>query len=133
MSVEPLHQLFANGSIIKSSLGKVKDNKERKTGIQYPVMVGIVMKGLRSVHRFLARGSAHSSGAGGDTHRRFRPAVHNELNIIYSMLDQYLRGLFGTPSEMTLASRSQHMRNRPQTIGNPVLFGCSCSLGAKQK
>jgi hypothetical protein len=33
MRVEPLHQLFAHGSIVKSSLWKVKDDKERKTGI----------------------------------------------------------------------------------------------------
>ena len=45
-----------------------------------------------------------------DTHGCSRPAVHNELDIIYCMLDQYLRGLFVTPSEMALASRSQHMR-----------------------
>jgi len=41
-----------------------------------------------------------------DTHRRSRPAAHNELNILYCMLDQYLRGLFVTPSEMALARHS---------------------------
>ncbi len=92
MRIEPLHQLFAHGGIIKSSLRQVKDNKERKTGIQYPVMIGIVMNGLWSVHRFLPRRSARSSGAGagGDTHRCLCPAVHNELDIIYRMLDQHL-------------------------------------------
>jgi hypothetical protein len=33
MRIEPLHQLFAHGSIVKSSLWKVKDDKERETGI----------------------------------------------------------------------------------------------------
>ena len=68
-----------------------------------------------------------------DTHRRSRPAVHNELDIIHRMLDQYLRGLFVTPSEMTLAIRSQHMGKKTRTIGSLVPFGCFCSLGARQK
>jgi hypothetical protein len=68
-----------------------------------------------------------------DTHRRSRPAVHNELDVIHCMLDQYLRGLFVTPSEMALASRSQHMTKRTRTIGSLVPFGCFCSLGARQK
>ena len=115
MRVEPLHQLFAHGSIIETSLRKVKDNKERETSIQCPVMVGVVTKGLWSVDRFLERVSARSSVAGRDTHRRFPPAVHNKLNIIYGMLDQYLRGLFVTPSEMVLACRSQHERVHEQS------------------
>jgi len=62
-----------------------------------------------------------------DTHRRLCPAAHNELDIIYCMLDQHLRGLFVTPSEVALASRSQHMGERTQTIGSLVPFGCFCS------
>lgn len=102
MRVEPLHQFFAHGGIIKTGLRKVKDNKERETGVQHPVTVGVVLKGLWSVHRFLLRGSAYSSGAGGDTHRRFPPAGHNMINIIYGMFNQHLRGLFVTPSETAL-------------------------------
>jgi hypothetical protein len=56
MRVQPLHQLFAHGGIIETSLRKIKDNKKGKTGIQCPVVVGIIMKGLWSVHRFLSRG-----------------------------------------------------------------------------
>jgi hypothetical protein len=33
MGVEPLHQLFAHGSIVKSCLWEVEDDKERKAGI----------------------------------------------------------------------------------------------------
>lgn len=68
-----------------------------------------------------------------DTYRHSRPAAHNELDIIYCMLDQYLRGLFVTPSEMALVSRSQHMRKRTRTVGSLVPFGCFCSLAARQK
>ena len=124
MRIQPLHQLFAHGGIVETSLRKIKDNKKGKAGIQCPVVVGIIMKGLWSVHRFLSRGSARSSGTGGVTHRRFPPAIHNELNIIYGMLDQYLGGLFITPSETALACSSQHMRKRPRTIGDLAPFGC---------
>jgi hypothetical protein len=55
MHVKPLHQLFAHWGVIEASLGKVKDNKERETGIQCPVMVSVILKGLRPVHRFLVR------------------------------------------------------------------------------
>jgi len=33
MRVEPLHQFFTHRGIIETSLRKVKDNEERKTGI----------------------------------------------------------------------------------------------------
>src|SRR6266851_5967550 len=107
MSVEPLHQFFSHWGIVETSLRKVKDNKERETGIQCPVMVGIVLKGLRSVHRFLAGGSACSRSARGDTHRCLRPAVHDKFDIIYGMLNQYLRNLLSTPPGIALANGRQ--------------------------
>jgi hypothetical protein len=119
--VEPLHQLFPHRGIVEAGLRKVKDNKERETGIQCPVMIGIVLKGLGSVYQFLARGSAHSRGVRGDTHRCFRPAVHDELHIVYGMLDQYLRNLFPTSSKITLAS-GWSLKKGLQTIGNLAPF-----------
>lgn len=104
MRVEPLHQLFPHRGIVEAGLRKVKDNKKRETGVQCPVMISIVLKGLGSVYQFLARGSACSRGVRRDTHRCFRPAVHDEFDIVYSMLDQYLRNLLPPSPKITLAS-----------------------------
>ena len=97
MRVEPLHQFFTHRGIIETSLRKVKDNKQRETGVQCPVMVSIVLKGLRSVQRFLERGSADYRSNRGDTHRRLRPAIHDKFDIIYGVLDQHLRNLLTAP------------------------------------
>jgi hypothetical protein len=42
MGVEPLHQLFPHWGIVETDFGEIKDNKERETGIQRSVMVGII-------------------------------------------------------------------------------------------
>ncbi len=97
MRVEPLHQLFTHRGIIETSLRKVKDNKERETGVQCPVVVSIVLKGLRSVQRFLERRSADYRSNRGDTHRRLRPAIHDKFDIIYGVPDQHLRNLLAAP------------------------------------
>jgi len=96
MRVQPLHQFFTHRGIIETSLRKVKDDEERETGIQCPVMVSIVLKGLRSVQRFLERGSADYRSNRGDTHRRLRPAIHDKFDIIYGVLYQHLRNLLAT-------------------------------------
>ena len=102
MRVEPLHQLFSHWGIVEAGLRKVKDNKEGETGVQCPVMISIVLKGLGSVYQFLTGGSARSRGVRGDTHRCFRPAVHDELDIVHGMLNQYLRNLLPTSPKITL-------------------------------
>lgn len=107
MRVEPLHQLFSNWSVIKASLGKVKDDKERETSVQCPVMISIVLKGLRPVHRFLARGQRTHVTAEGDTYGSLRPTLHDELDIIESMLNQHGRYLFAAPSKTPLTSGLQ--------------------------
>ena len=39
-----------------------------------------------------------------DTHGCSQPVIHNDLDIIYCVFDQYLRGLFVTPSKVALAT-----------------------------